>query len=121
MKKIRLLILVLAVTGALALPFMTSARSSSSVNITIVNNSNREIIHIYLSHVDQDDWGGNQLGETTIGPGQTQTLSGVSWDNTQVKLNAEDRDGCFLSHVSPGSGSDSWTVTNTDPANCSGN
>jgi hypothetical protein len=121
MMKARLLIVVFALTGALALPFMTSARSSSSANITIVNNSSREIVHIYLSHVDQDDWGGNQLGETTIGPGQTQTLSGVAWDNTQIKLNAEDRDGCFLSHVSPASGSDSWTVTNTDPANCSGN
>ena len=121
MMKARLLLIVLALSTALALPFISSARTSSSVNITIVNNSSREIVHIYLSHVDQDDWGGNQLGESTIPTGQSQTLSGVSWDNTQVKLNAEDREGCFISHVSPGSGSDTWTVTNDDPVNCGGN
>lgn len=102
-------------------PLLSSANKNSSVNITIVNTSNREIVHIYLSHVDQDDWGGNQLGENAIASGQSYTLSNVSWDSSDIKLNAEDREGCFLTHVSPGSGAHTWTVTNNDQANCGGN
>lgn len=117
---LRYVLICSVLSFVIVLPSLSSARMNSSVTITIVNNSSREIVHLYLCHVDQDDWGGNQLGESTIAPGQTFTLSNVAWDNSQIKLNAEDREGCFLTHVSPNSGTDTWTVSNNDPANCGG-
>ena len=50
-------------------------RGSTATSVNIVNNSSREIRNVYLSHVDADDWGGNQLGDATIAAGQSFNLS----------------------------------------------
>ena len=52
-----------------ALTVLSSARTATT-SVNIVNNSNKEIRNVYLSHVNVDDWGGNQLGDATILPGQ---------------------------------------------------
>ena len=54
-----LIIICVALLTLAALPLVSRAQPSTSVNI--VNNSNRVIRNVYLSHVDVDDWGANQL------------------------------------------------------------
>ena len=101
-------IFAIAFCAFAALPLLSKANSATT--ITIVNNSSRQIRNLYLSHVNADDWGNNQLGNTVIGPGQTFTVQNLNWDQPQVKLIGEDQDGCFLTTVVNCGGSVTWTI-----------
>jgi len=105
-------LLVVALT-----PLLSSARTQTT-SVNIVNSSSRDIVHVYLSHVNVDDWSGNQLGDATIGPGQSFSLANVPCDQQQVKVIAEDQDGCFLSTVITCGDGATWTVTNDTARDC---
>lgn len=114
-----LTVICLALFLLASLPLLSSARSSSaSTTVSIVNNSSREIRNVYTSHVDQDDWSGNQLGEATIAAGQSYDLSVSSCDGQQVKIIGEDQDGCFVSTVVSCGASSTWTITNDATRDC---
>ena len=98
-----------------------STASTAATSVNIVNNSSREIRNVYLSHVNVDDWGANQLGNETIAPGQSFSLNDVACDQQQVRVIAEDQDGCFLSTVVNCGESATWTITNNTPTDCDGN
>ncbi len=100
-----------------ALAAISSARTVTT-SVNIVNNSSREIHNVYLSHVNTDDWSGNQLGTATIAPGQSYALNNVACDQQQVKVIGEDQDGCFLTTVVSCGESSTWTITNSTPADC---
>ena len=100
-----------------ALTVLSSARTATT-SVNIVNNSNKEIRNVYLSHVNVDDWGGNQLGDATILPGQSFNLSNVGCDQQQVKVVAEDQDGCFLSTVINCGDNSAWTITDLTARDC---
>lgn len=112
----RLVILCTALGTVAALPLLSSARSSNSINI--VNNSNRVIRYVYLSHVGVDDWSADQLGGNGISPGQSSTVSNFSCDQQQIKIIGEDQDGCFLSTVVACGSDATWTITNDTTADC---
>ncbi|HEX8070735.1 MAG TPA: hypothetical protein VF546_12340 [Pyrinomonadaceae bacterium] len=114
---VRRLTSVVALCAFAALPLLSSARPPAA-SINVVNNSSREIIHIYLAHADGDDWGPNQLGNASIAPGQSFTLANVSCDQAQIKVVAEDQNGCFLSAVVACGGDSTWSLTNNTPADC---
>jgi hypothetical protein len=87
--------------------------------ITIVNNSNREIRHVYLSPPDQNNWGSDQLGSSVISAnGGSVTLSNVSCGGASIKVIAEDQDGCFAYQVVSCSEGASWTITNETTRDC---
>ena len=110
--------LVILCVALFALAALSSARTATT-SVSIANNSTREIRNVYLSHVNVDDWGGNQLGDgVTIAPGQSFALSNVACDQGQVKVIAEDADGCFLSTVLACDSSSTWTITNNTPRDC---
>lgn len=119
----RLIVFCAALCALSALPFLTSARvlisvhPSNSVNIEN-NSSSRQIRSVYLSHVNVDDWSGNQLGEATISPGQSFTISNFACDQSQVRVIGEDQDGCFLSAVVACGSNATWTITNDTAADC---
>jgi len=94
---------------------LTVPTTSTSVNI--VNNSSRDIRNVYLSHVDADDWGTDQL-TTPITAGQSFNLTSLACDQQQVKVIGEDADGCFLSTVITCGSSPTWTVTNDTSRDC---
>ena len=117
----RLIILCVALFTPLALVSAGSARfraGQTATSVNIVNNSNKEIRNVYLSHVNVDDWGTNQLGNATILPGQSFSLNDVSCDQQQVKVVGEDADGCFLSTVVNCGENSTWTITNTTARDC---
>ena len=116
-----LIIIWMALFAFAALPLLSSARSPST-SVNIVNNSSREIRNVYLSHVDVDDWSNDQLSAgATIAPGQSYNLGDVACDQQQVKVIAEDQDGCFASTLLTCGSSTSWTITNDTPRDCGGN
>jgi len=100
-----------------SLPFLVSARSVST-SVNIVNNSSREIRNVYSSHVNDDDWSADLLGEGSIAAGQSSTISSLPCDGQQVKVIAEDQDGCFLTVVVSCGESATWTITNDTARDC---
>jgi len=111
-----LCIVVISCIAMFALAALSSARSITT-SVNIANNSNREIRNVYLSHVDADDWGANQLGDATIPAGQSMNLN-VACDQQQVKVIAEDSEGCFISTVLTCGSSTTWTITNNSARDC---
>jgi hypothetical protein len=115
-----LIIICVALLAFASLPVLLSARTQTA-SIKIVNNSNRVIRNVYLSHVDVEDWGGDQLSEgATISPEQSFTVTNITCDQSQIKVIGEDRDGCFLSAVVSCGDDATWTITNDTPADCGG-
>ena len=112
-----LIIICVALLAVVAAPLLSSARTVAT-SVNIVNNSNREIRNVYLSHMNSEDWSGNQLGNATIAPGQSFALNNVACDQQQVKVIGEDQDGCFLSTIVACGESSTWTVTNNSARDC---
>ncbi|HYR76967.1 MAG TPA: hypothetical protein VEM96_14095 [Pyrinomonadaceae bacterium] len=112
-------LIVVAVFGALVTAAPLSDATAPSLTITVVNNSGLEIRNFYLSPADNDNWGPNQLNESPISPGATRALD-VSWDQSTVKLVAEDQDGCFMNTTVEATGNPVWTITGDTTRNCGG-
>ena len=110
--------LIAALCAVAALSLLPSARARTN-SINVVNNSsNRQIIHIYLSPPDSDNWGPEQLHGSVIAPGQSFNVDDVTCSQSQVKVVAEDGDGCFLSAPVSCGGAATWTITNNTAADC---
>lgn len=109
--------LMVALCALAALPLLSSARARSN-SINVVNSSNRQIVHIYLSPADSDNWGMEQLHGSVIAPGQSFNVEDVTCTQSQIKVVAEDGDGCFLSAPVNCDGASTWTITNETAADC---
>ncbi len=110
--------ILLLVAGFCALAALTPRSSATAtLTISVVNNSGLEIRHFYLSPADNDNWGSDQLNDTVISAGTTRNLQ-VSWDQSTVKLVAEDHDGCFLYKTVEATGSPVWTITDDSSRDC---
>ncbi len=112
--------IVLIVIGILAaVPFLSGAHTPATTSITVVNNSSREIRHVYLSPANQDNWGPDQLyGAAISSGGGSYTLSNVSCDQANIKVITEDQNGCFLYQVVSCRQSSTWTITNEATPDC---
>jgi len=99
-------------------PLLSQAHVSTS-SITIVNNSGREIRHVYLSAPDQNNWGSDQLSNSVISPnGGSFTIGNVSCGGASIKVIAEDQEGCFSYQVVSCSEGATWTITNDTARDC---
>jgi len=112
-----LIIICVALLAIALAPLLSSARTPTT-SVNIVNNSTKEIRNVYLSHVNVDDWGNNQLGDAIISPGQSFALNNVACDQQQVKVIGENQDGCFISTIVNCGDSATWTITNDTPVDC---
>ena len=112
----RLAIFCIVFCALTVLPLLSRAQPTASINI--VNNSNREIRHIYLSPDGGDTWSTNQLGDSVIAPGQSFTVNNSTCEAQQIKVIGEDQDGCFLSTPVACGGNVTWTITNDTVADC---
>ena len=119
MRKLRRLTIFFVAFAALSiLPILSSARPSTSTSVTIVNNSNGVIRHVYVSHVNAEDWSSDQLNNSAIGAGQSVTISNFACDQSQMQVIGENQDGCFVTTVVACGANATWTITNSTPADC---
>jgi hypothetical protein len=126
----RLAIFLIVIGVLVAMPLLSGAhppvtkeiaKRSAAISITIVNNSQREIRHVYLSPSNQDNWGPDQLNGSAISSGGgSYTLSSVSCDQTSIKVIAEDQNGCFLYKLVACADNATWTITNDATPDCGG-
>ena len=121
----RLSVLATLMCAFVAIPFVSSAANqpvSSAqpvMSIAVTNSSSREIINLYLSPVDPESWGADQLGGSVLAPGQSLTISDASCSGNEIKVVAEDKEGCFFyGVVSCSQASTGWNITNDLPRDC---
>lgn len=113
-----LAILLLAIAVLSSAPLLRGATPTITTTVTVVNNSSREIRHIYFSPTNQDDWGPDQLNSSVIGQGGSYTLNNVSCAGADIKMIAEDQDGCFITRIVTCSENTNWTITNDTARDC---
>jgi|RhiMethySRZTD1v2_1073278.scaffolds.fasta_scaffold1091450_2 hypothetical protein len=99
---------------------LLSRADAPVTGVTIVNNSSREIRHVYLSPADQNNWGSDQLGSSVIAAGGGSVTLNVTCDAANIKVITEDHQGCFLYKVVACSQATTWTITNSDTPDCGG-
>ena len=111
--------IVLTAIGILAtVPLLSGARTATTTTITVVNNSSREIRHVYLSPTDQDNWGADQLNGSIGAGGGSYTIGNVACSQTSIKVIAEDQNGCFLYQIVSCGQNATWTITNDATPDC---
>ena len=114
-----LAILVILIGIFACVPLLSNAHApATSTAITIVNNSSREIRHLYLSAPDQNNWGPDQLGSSVIAAGGGSVTIAANCGGSSIKVIAEDHQGCFLYQVVACNDSVTWTITNAAAPDC---
>jgi hypothetical protein len=101
-------------------PSASAKAANAWMGITVTNNATRDIRHLYLTPVDRDAWGPDLMSEgTLLRTGQTFTISDVTCSANEIKVVAEDGEGCFVyGVVSCAQATTSWTITNEAPRDC---
>ncbi len=102
---------------AVVLAFASLSGSAFAGDVTITNASDWKLDHLYVSHVDKQEWGADQLGDEVIESGETFTLKGVPCATYDVKLIDEDGDECAVSDVDI-CGSGGWKIESDDLLAC---
>jgi hypothetical protein len=112
------LAIVVILFGALACGPLLSKAHASATAITIVNNSSREIRHVYLSPPEQNNWGPDQLGSSVIAAGGGSVTISATCNGSNIKVITEDQNGCFLYQVVVCNDNATWTITNDAVPDC---
>ncbi len=103
---------------ALALALLATAALAGTV--TIINNSKFDIHHMFLSPVDTDEWGPDQLGENVLeANGGRFQLRDVPCDTYDLMLVDEDGDECVVPEVDVCE-AQKWEISNDDLLDCEG-
>ena len=112
------LIVSLIALSSLALVAAGRAHSVPASSITIANNSSLEIRHVYLSPTDRENWGPDQLNDSVISPGRSFTLTNVAYAQANIKVIAEDQNGCFYYQVVSCAEDATWTIASNATPDC---
>jgi hypothetical protein len=111
-----ILIVAVAAVGVMLLPVVRS--NSAAISITVTNNSQRQIRHLYLAPGDPNNWGPDQLNGSTINPGASFVLSGVDCTGSTTRVIAEDHNGCFVYYTASCDGNQTWQITDNTTPDC---
>lgn len=72
----------------------TAVATTSSVKL--INKSKWDIHHLFLSPVDETEWGPDQFGDHVLEAAGTFTLTDITCDTYDVKVVDEDGDECVI-------------------------
>ncbi len=118
-KRFGLLITSIALCASAALLLLASVRAHPvATSLNVVNSSNWQINHLYLSAVNDDNWSADQLNGRVLSNGDSVVLDNVACNSTQIKVISENTDGCFLSQIVTCGGNATWTITNEATPDC---
>jgi hypothetical protein len=104
--------------AAFALTATAALAAGKTANVKIVNKSEWTIHELYLSPVDDEAWGPDQLQQHVIKPGETFTLSKIPCNSWDVRLVDEDGDECVVGGVDICGASDTWVINSKDLLAC---
>lgn len=95
-----------------------AAGAAETSTVSLHNESSWVITELYLSAVDVQEWGPDQLGDKVIGSGEQYRLSDVPCDVYDVRLVDEDGDVCIVGGVKMCGADSAWTIGDDDLLNC---
>jgi hypothetical protein len=110
------LLILVAVVSLFCVLTPLSTATAPSLSISVVNNSQKEIRHLFLASAGTDNWGDDLISEP-ITAGTSRNIN-ASWNESTVKVVVEDEDGCFLTTTLDATGTPSWTITTSTARNC---
>ena len=110
------LLILVAVAGLFCVLSPRSSATATALTISVVNNSQKEIRHLFLAPAGTDNWGDDQISQP-ISAGTSRNIN-ASWSESTVKVVAEDEDGCFLTTTLEAAGTPNWTITTSTARNC---
>jgi hypothetical protein len=110
------LLIVITVVVLCGLLAPLAGANTPPVTINVVNNSQKEIRHLFLASAAGENWGDDQLSQP-ISAGTSRNIN-ADWNESTVKLVAEDEDGCFLKTTIDTSGTPTWTITSSTARDC---
>ena len=100
------------VVALLCLSAIQPMLAAKPISVTIENLSDWEIHEFYLSSVEDEEWGPDQLGQHIIHPGGSFKLTDIPCDTYDVLLVDEDGDECVVTEVDLCGQKEKWAITN---------
>lgn len=95
-----------------------AAGHAEESTLEIVNGTSWDIHHLFLSPVDDDAWGPDQLGDKVLGSGESFRLRGIPCDTFDIKIIDEDGDECVVVEVDLCAEDAVWELTDDDLLDC---
>ena len=99
----------------LAVPVFAAKKKAT---IKVINQSKWEIHHLYLSSVNDNAWGADQLGEDILKKGDSITLHDIDCDKYDIKVVDEDGDECVVENTSLCGDDSYWKITDSELLAC---
>ena len=119
MSKRTLSLAAIGLVAALGAAPAQAEKKKAKVNV--VNKSNWDIHHLYMSPNDKEDWGPDQLGEHVIpAKGGSFELSNIPCDVWDVKVVDEDGDECVIEEADVCKDNYEWKISNDVLLKCEG-
>jgi TnpA family transposase len=112
------LVLLGVFVGVMVCGPLLSKANAPTTAITIVNNSGREVRHVFLSAPDSSNWSADQLGSSVVSANGGSVTINASCDGSSIRVIAEDQDGCFSYQVVSCSENATWTITSATARDC---
>jgi|CXWL01.1.fsa_nt_gi hypothetical protein len=97
-----------------------AAQAGDTSDVTLNNQSEVAIHHMFLSPVDQETWGADQLGDHVVGAGETFLLKGVPCAEFHLKLIDEDGDECIVAVPEVCGQDQQWNISHDALLTCEG-
>jgi hypothetical protein len=108
MNKLGLLAPLLAIVAAAS---GCTSDGNSDATLTVTNKSDFSIVELYVTQVDNPDWGRNLLGGDELLPDEHTTL-GVACDFYDAKLIDEDNVDCEVHDLDLCANDADWVIRN---------
>jgi hypothetical protein len=108
---------ILALLGAFSAAQAAPA-ADKHAKVTIINLSDWQLDHFYMSPADTTDWGADQLGDDVIGKGEKFTLTDIPCNSWDIKVVDEDGDECVIESVDLCKETAEWKITSKELLAC---
>ena len=92
--------------------------AANKSQVTVINQSDWQLDHFYMSPADTTDWGEDQLGDDVIGKGEKFTLTDIPCNKWDIKVVDEDGDECVIESVDLCSDTAEWKITSKELLAC---
>lgn len=94
---------------------------TAKANVVVVNDSDWDVIHLYLSVAGSNQFGPDQLGNDPLQPGENLSLNNLDCHTYDIRVVATDGKDCIIKGAevcASGTNNKVWHFTNKDLAKC---
>jgi hypothetical protein len=117
---IRLAVCVSAVVAAACATTPVAAHEWWHGSITVANDSNYDINHLFLTPSHEVHWGPDQLGQEVLASHHEMTLVGLECEAYDLKLIDHEGDECVVHDIDLCLQDAHWHLTDHELSTCTG-